>query len=182
MPKKKTETESELSPSQIEAVQETLAKLVTLQSVIGAASTQKVECKEAFEDAKDQLKGLHVERSELVDYLLKIKAGTWQEKMFADNPEAGSEVTTEPSAGGVPPTEIPEELWDAALNHRGNCISKKKGLSPSGLSTALFGDRKKDHKNRAELILGTMAGLGLIARTETGKRETTYWPTDTEQE
>ena len=179
MPKKKKDkapSAVDLTATQQEAINTTLDELVILTVAIGAATAEATKSKAKAEDAKKKVAGLQAERAGLFARLIEIKAGRWQEKLFAGGGDDVAPVAARWTA--VIPEEIPAALWNTALEYLDNSRQKGKGMSPGGLSAKLFGDRKKDHKERAENILAVMQTAGQVERSETDKKEPVYWPAD----
>jgi hypothetical protein len=112
-----------------------------------------------------------VEIDELGEKLLRIHAGTWQEEL------PGMEPGPAPAAGDAP-GGIPDELWEAALQHVERCRAGGKGLDAKGLSMCLFGDRKGPHVERAEEIVEALAGRGHIVRDESDEAKARWLPAE----
>jgi len=165
--------DAKLTAEQLRYVESTFAELDALDKPLAEATDNAAVAKDAYDEAKDVLSDVQARRSALHDRMDLIRRGVY-------TPPTETKPMFDDSGDTIGPEEIPGELWETALRHMETCRSKGKGLSPSGLSQCLFGDRKKDHKARAEEILAYMSSQGFIERTETGKKEATYWPVNAE--
>jgi len=161
--------QGDYSPAQRAAFRETFnaigaceLELAKRKAVLGAAQDEadaaKVRCKQTQEEIDALLKKLRA-----------IDRGNWQDEL--PGMEAG-----QGAAECAPLDDVPEELWEKALEHLAACIAKDKGLDANGLSLALFGDRKGEHRPRCEQILARLVAQGRVMLDESDEKHLRYVP------